>query len=86
MANLKRFAKNLKQLLQQAIEAIEIRSPQTARLICSLIPNSCPFARTVEVFGRQLFSIPPLCHVNPLYEDLIALRYRALIFLDERST
>ncbi len=69
----------------QIIDRIEINNPKIAQLICRLIPPSCPFARTVKIFGHKLFSIPPLCHYNPLYAELIALRFRALVFLSEQS-
>jgi hypothetical protein len=37
----------------------------------------------VSFLGRILFSIPPLCKLNPLYNELVALRFRALNFLVE---
>ncbi|WP_069791510.1 Mo-dependent nitrogenase C-terminal domain-containing protein [Cyanobacterium sp. IPPAS B-1200] len=35
------------------------------------------------LFNKKLFTIPPLCKFNPLYEDLMMLRFRALSFLSE---
>lgn len=70
--------------LRQWIDSIEIKNTRFAQAICNLIPPSCPFARRINVFGRTIFSIPPLCHFNPLYEELISLRFRALIFLSEQ--
>jgi hypothetical protein len=35
--------------------------------------------------GRHLFHIPPLCHFNPVYNELIALRFRALLFLEKQA-
>ena len=69
------------QLLQQWLDNVEIQEEQLARRIVKLIPAQCPFAREVRVFGRVILSIPPLCKLNPLYEQLIALRFRALCFL-----
>jgi len=72
---------NLLKPLQQWLDNLEIRQEQTARRIVSLIPAQCPFARKIIIRGRVIFSIPPLCKLNPLYEQLIALRFRALCFL-----
>ena len=54
-----------------------------AKKIVSLIPNQCPFAKDIYLFNKKLFTIPPLCKFNPLYEDLMMLRFRALSFLSE---
>ncbi|WP_333281761.1 MULTISPECIES: Mo-dependent nitrogenase C-terminal domain-containing protein [unclassified Microcoleus] len=31
--------------------------------------------------GHHLFHIPPMCKLNPLYEELVGLRFRSLSFL-----
>jgi len=67
--------------LRQWLATLEIRQPQTARRLCRLIPAQCPFARELRLFGRTLLRIPPLCKLNPLYEDLMLLRFRALSYL-----
>jgi hypothetical protein len=67
--------------LQQRIESFEIDEEQLARRIVKLIPASCPFAREVRVFGQVILRIPALCKLNPLYEQLMALRFRAMSFL-----
>ncbi|WP_036484542.1 Mo-dependent nitrogenase C-terminal domain-containing protein [Myxosarcina sp. GI1] len=72
---------NLWQPLQKWLEGLEIQEAQTARRIVKLIPSQCPFARDVRVFGRVIFRIPALCKLNPLYEQLMGLRFRALCFL-----
>ncbi|MEL6788857.1 MAG: Mo-dependent nitrogenase C-terminal domain-containing protein [Cyanobacteria bacterium J06607_15] len=72
------------QPIQQWLDNLEITQEQTARRIVRLIPAQCPFARDIKVFGRVLFRIPPLCKLNPLYEQLIGLRFRALCFLADR--
>jgi hypothetical protein len=46
-----------------------------------LIPAQCPFERDICVLGRCFLHIPPLCKLNPLYEQLVALRFRALCYL-----
>jgi hypothetical protein len=67
--------------LRQKLGSIAIEHPETARRICRLVPAQCPFARKFQLFGRTIFSIPPLCKINPLYEDLMMLRFRALCYL-----
>jgi hypothetical protein len=69
------------QLLQQWLDDLEIKEEQTARSIVQLIPAQCPFEREIEMFGRVIFRIPALCKFNPLYEQLVGLRFRALCFL-----
>lgn len=67
--------------LRNWIERLEIGNPQIARRICTIIPAQCPFSREIKLFGRTLIAIPPLCKLNPLYEDLMNLRFRALCYL-----
>lgn len=63
------------------LDRLEVRNEKTARFICSLIPAQCPFERTIALFGYTLVHIPSLCKLNPLYEELMLLRFRALCFL-----
>jgi hypothetical protein len=69
--------------LRQRINLIEVNDPRLAHLLCKLIPAQCPFARQIKLLGRTLFTIPPLCKINPLYDELMALRFRAISFLAE---
>lgn len=62
------------------IDRIEIRSSRLAHLICTLIPCSCPFERQFTLFGHG-FHTPPLCELNPFYNEFVALRFRALSYL-----
>jgi hypothetical protein len=67
--------------LRQWLDGIQIQSPEAARKICQTIPSHCPFERTIKLFGHTILYIPPLCKLNPLYEELVALRFRALCYL-----
>ncbi len=67
--------------LQRWLDSLEIKEEQTARLIVQLIPAQCPFEREIQMFGRVIVRIPALCKLNPLYEQLVGLRFRALCFL-----
>lgn len=69
--------------LKQRLDRIQVGNPKSARLLCKLIPAQCPFEREIKLFGKVLFRIPPLCKINPLYEQLMSLRFRALCYLVE---
>jgi Mo-dependent nitrogenase C-terminus len=67
--------------ISQWLDHIEIHNAETANFLCQVIPSRCPFERTISLFGRTLFSIPPLCKLNPFYEQVVGLRFRALCYL-----
>jgi hypothetical protein len=67
--------------LKQWLDRLEIRDRQLAHSLCKLIPAQCPFERDITVCGRVLFHIPPLCKLNPFYEQFVGLRFRALCYL-----
>ena len=69
------------QPVRQWLDGIEVRSSQLAHRLCQTIPAQCPFERDVKIFGHTLFHIPPMCKLNPLYEQVVALRFRALCYL-----
>ncbi len=63
------------------LDSIEVRDSKIACFLCKLIPAYCPFERDIKLFGHILFHLPPLCKLNPLYEQLVSLRFRALCYL-----
>ncbi len=63
------------------IDSMEIQDRETAHLVCKLIPGQCPFERDVVVLGRTVAHIPPMCKINPLYEQFVGLRFRSLCYL-----
>ncbi|MEH2440403.1 Mo-dependent nitrogenase C-terminal domain-containing protein [Nostoc sp.] len=67
--------------LRQRVENIQVSDRQLAHRLCKLIPSQCPFERDVKVFGKTLFHIPPMCKLNPLYDEVVGLRFRALCYL-----
>jgi hypothetical protein len=67
--------------LRQWLDQIEIRNPEMAHSIARLIPAQCPFERDIIIAGHKIGHIPPLCKLNPFYEQLVSLRFRALCFL-----
>jgi hypothetical protein len=72
---------DLLQPVRRWLDNVEIRDPKVARLISRLIPAQCPFERDVNLFGRTVAHIPPLCKLNPLYDQFVGLRFRSLCFL-----
>ncbi|MEH2052373.1 Mo-dependent nitrogenase C-terminal domain-containing protein [Nostoc sp.] len=69
------------QPLRQRVENIQVSDRQLAHRLCKVIPSQCPFERDVKLFGKTLFHIPPMCKLNPLYEEVVGLRFRALCYL-----
>ncbi|AFY78664.1 MAG: Mo-dependent nitrogenase C-terminal domain-containing protein [Hydrococcus sp. C42_A2020_068] len=67
--------------LRQWLEDIDIRDPQVAKFICKLVPAQCPFERKISMFNRTILYIPPLCKLNPLYEQIVGLRFKSLSYL-----
>lgn len=67
--------------VQKWLDGLEIHDPRLARFLCKMIPPQCPFERDVVVFGQKVVHIPAMCKINPLYEQLVGLRFRALSFL-----
>ncbi len=69
------------QPLRQRVDSIQVRDRQLAHRLCKLIPSQCPFERDVKLFGKTLFHIPPMCKLNPLYDEVVGLRFRAMCYL-----
>ena len=69
------------QPVRQWLDKVEVHNPKLAHRLCKMIPAQCPFERDIILFGRTLFHIPPMCKLNPLYEEVVALRFRALCYL-----
>ncbi|UKO99770.1 Mo-dependent nitrogenase C-terminal domain-containing protein [Nostoc sp. UHCC 0870] len=67
--------------LRDWLDGLDVKDPRVARFLCKMIPSQCPFERDVTLFGRKIVHIPPLCKINPIYEQLVGLRFRALSYL-----
>ncbi len=63
------------------LDGMDIQDPKIARFLCKLIPSQCPFERDIVIFKKKLVHIPPMCKINPLYEQLVGLRFRSLSYL-----
>ena len=68
-------------LIREWLNNLEVKESKLAHRVCQMIPAQCPFERKIEMFGLTLISIPPLCKLNPLYNELIYLRFRAISYL-----
>lgn len=69
--------------LKNWLNNIEINDPHLAHRLCKLIPTQCPFHRDLKVFGYKILTIPPLCKLNPVYDELMFLRFKAISYLAE---
>ena len=83
---LQRLVKKLRKIdilhpLKQWLDNLEVRSSTFAHQVCKTIPAQCPFERDVKFWGRTLFHIPPMCKLNPIYDQLVGLRFRPLCYL-----
>ncbi|ACK68802.1 Mo-dependent nitrogenase family protein [Gloeothece citriformis PCC 7424] len=80
-AKLKIPQNTLVDLIKTWIDNLNVNNPNLAYLICQLIPSQCPFEQTIYWFGKKILYIPPLCKLNPFYEEFVGLRFRALCYL-----
>ncbi len=63
------------------LDRVQIKDQRLARFLCRAIPSQCPFERDVVLFGKKIMHIPAMCKINPLYDQLIGLRFRSLSYL-----
>lgn len=76
-----RFGIELLHSVRQWLESIKVHDPKVAQLLCKIIPARCPFEREIKLFDRTVLHIPPMCKLNPFYEQVIDLRFRCLSYL-----
>jgi hypothetical protein len=67
--------------LRNWLDSLKISNPRLAHQLCKLIPSQCPFERDLNLFGRTLVHIPPMCKLNPLYDEVVMLRFKAMCYL-----
>ncbi len=67
--------------LRNWLENLKVDNPSLAHKLCRLIPSQCPFERDLNLFGRTLLHIPPMCKLNPLYDEVVMLRFKAMCYL-----
>lgn len=69
------------QPLCQWLDNLEINNRKVAKAIAKVIPAQCPFERDIVLLGHKVAHIPPLCKLNPLYDQFVGLRFRSLCYL-----
>lgn len=69
--------------LRDWLDRLEVDDPRLAKFVCKMVPSQCPFERDITLFGRKTVHIPPMCKLNPLYEQLVGLRFRAMTYLSD---
>jgi hypothetical protein len=67
--------------LRHWLDNLDVSSPKLAHKLCQAIPAQCPFERDLKLFGHTLCHIPPMCKLNPVYEEVVCLRFRAMCYL-----
>lgn len=67
--------------MREWLDGMDIKDPRVAKFVCKMVPSQCPFERDIKLFGRKIVHIPPMCKLNPLYEQLVGLRFRSLCYL-----
>ncbi len=70
--------------LRNWLDRIDVQDTKFAHRLCRFIPAQCPFERDISLFGHTVFRIPPMCKLNPLYDEVVALRFRALCYLADQ--
>jgi Mo-dependent nitrogenase C-terminus len=75
---------DLFQPIRQWLDCIAVNDIKFAHFLCKSIPAQCPFERNIKLFGLTVLHIPPLCKLNPVYDEVVALRFRALCYLADR--
>ena len=70
--------------IRQWLESLEIRDAHVARSLCKIIPASCPFEREIKFLNRTIVRIPPLCKLNPFYEQIVYIRFKSLTYLADQ--
>ena len=85
-ANKQLFANGFLAPIRNGLNNFVIQYPVVAHIICATIPAKCPFAIEVRLFGHTVLRIPPLCKLNPLYNEFVALRFRALCYLADECS
>ena len=64
--------------LKQWLDELDPGDVRLSSFLVHLIPSQCPFERDIILFGHKLVHIPPMCKINPLYDQMVALRFRCL--------
>jgi Mo-dependent nitrogenase C-terminus len=67
--------------VRRCLNCLKVNNVNLAKWLCQTLPAKCPFERDFRLWGGAIAHIPPLCKLNPLYDELVNLRFRALSYL-----
>ncbi|WP_055075831.1 Mo-dependent nitrogenase C-terminal domain-containing protein [Pseudanabaena sp. 'Roaring Creek'] len=71
--------------VKEWLDRMDIHDSRLANLICKIVPAQCPFERDIVLFGKKIMHIPAMCEINPLYDQLVGLRFRSLSYLADKG-
>ncbi|TYQ28521.1 Mo-dependent nitrogenase C-terminal domain-containing protein [Pseudanabaena sp. UWO310] len=71
--------------VKEWLDHMDIHDSRLANLICKIVPAQCPFERDIVLFGKKIMHIPAMCEINPLYDQLVGLRFRSLSYLADKG-
>ncbi|AFY70743.1 Mo-dependent nitrogenase family protein [Thalassoporum mexicanum PCC 7367] len=72
---------NLLEPVKEWMDHLDIKDQRLAKFICKVVPAQCPFERDVYLFGKKIMHIPAMCKINPLFDQLMGLRFKSLSYL-----
>ena len=67
--------------LRRWLNCLKIDDVNLAKFFCKILPARCPFERDIKLWSGAIIHIPSLCKLNPLYDEIVLLRFRALCYL-----
>jgi len=76
---------NVLKPVKEWLDHMDIHDSRLANLICKVVPAQCPFERDIVLFGKKIMHIPAMCEINPLYDQLVGLRFRSLSYLADKG-
>ncbi len=71
--------------LRKWLDGLNPHDPRIASFIVHMIPAQCPFERDIKLFGHKIVHIPAMCQINPIYDQLVGLRFRCLEKLSQEQ-
>jgi hypothetical protein len=67
--------------VRRCLNCLEVENINLAKWLCQILPARCPFERNFKLWGGMTAYLPPLCKLNPLYDEIVNLQFRALCYL-----
>jgi len=75
------FRLELLRSVRHWLDALEVREPRVARLLCKLIPAQCPFERDIKLFGKSL-SYATVVQAQPALRTISWPTLRSMCYLE----